>query len=486
MYSVTFFSSAFSQEEFDRVLSNEGAAETNTKRNFLDRLTGSYLGNITVRPLPRTMIGRTVLKTYSDQFLSTSNGNRRFPSTIACECNLFGIPLSVDSLPYQEQDGSVSACATIALWSVLHKTAKLFGHPMFSPGEITKLAMQGTMFTGQVFPNNGLTGSQICHAIRAVGLESKCFDFTNRVTHENHLLEFKESVYSYLEAGIPMIFGFDLYRRLKNATTNDLWKLFGRHAVAITGYGLQYNPYQYDNNKSIRIVAHRIKKIFVHDDQTGPFSKMEFADGFDKDIISIRRGEKTQLALSLSTTWHDVKHGYDYRAVPIMLIAPLYHKIRIDYSIIRGIASVINSRFYEYFSINFGTNGVKYWNQNISWNIVLTCLNEYKENMFVQEDLSSNERIRILTAPLPRFFWRCSLESGGRKAIDFLFDATDVSSGDLFVHSVVYRNDFSSRILAVIKPVLLAACQHPSLRVQCILRLILQDIYRGRVTSNAD
>lgn len=56
------------------------------------------------------------------------------------DVSLFGIPLSVSSLPFQVQDQGVSACATIALWTALHPLADTYGIPRLSPAEITELS----------------------------------------------------------------------------------------------------------------------------------------------------------------------------------------------------------------------------------------------------------------------------------------------------------------------------------------------------------
>jgi len=75
------------------------------------QLDSNYLGFMVLKPLPQTIVGRTCFKTYPD------DGNRRhFPTLHKYSSNLFGLPLTVNSLAYQEQDKVVAACATSALW----------------------------------------------------------------------------------------------------------------------------------------------------------------------------------------------------------------------------------------------------------------------------------------------------------------------------------------------------------------------------------
>ncbi len=65
-------------------------------------LQDGYLGFIVVKPLPRTIIGRTCLKTYDSK-----GGTRHFPIVRRYPVHLFGIPLRVETLAFQEQDQAV-------------------------------------------------------------------------------------------------------------------------------------------------------------------------------------------------------------------------------------------------------------------------------------------------------------------------------------------------------------------------------------------
>src|SRR5262249_17736969 len=98
-------------------------------------------------PLPRTIVGRTCLKTYPH------DSRRDFPITRDYEANLFGMPLRVESLAFQEQDSVAAACATSALWSAFHGTGKQFQHPIPSPVEISKAATAHLPLDTRTFPN---------------------------------------------------------------------------------------------------------------------------------------------------------------------------------------------------------------------------------------------------------------------------------------------------------------------------------------------
>ena len=164
-----FFSNEFNSNQFKRVV--EGGPSS----RLTNKLTQGYLGFIVVKPLPQTIIGRSCLKTYP-----TDAGRRNFPTLHTYCANLFGIPLTVESLAYQEQDSVVAACATSALWSVFQGSGKIFHHPIPSPVEITKsgsLHIPDNRASGNLphetrgLHHSGLTATQMAHAVRAVGID---------------------------------------------------------------------------------------------------------------------------------------------------------------------------------------------------------------------------------------------------------------------------------------------------------------------------
>lgn len=112
-----FFRADFSEGDFRALIRGTLSDEV------AKRLVGSYAGFVVARPLPQAVIGRTVLKTYpSDK----PTGTRSYKCVYPCEANLFGVRLTVDSLPYQEQDQVLAKCATVSLWAAFHKARSLF------------------------------------------------------------------------------------------------------------------------------------------------------------------------------------------------------------------------------------------------------------------------------------------------------------------------------------------------------------------------
>jgi len=141
---VHFFSLPFSVQDFETWVNN-GIPSVDIRN--------SYLGFIVVRPIPNTVIGFTILKTYQ---YSTGFGQRNYWGIKQYSIHLFGVELKLNSLAFQEQDSVVSACATAAIWSMLHGAAARSANTVLlkSPSEITRDA--GNSSDGsRVFPNKG-------------------------------------------------------------------------------------------------------------------------------------------------------------------------------------------------------------------------------------------------------------------------------------------------------------------------------------------
>jgi len=165
-----FFKINFSTGDFESLLKGEDCPLSS------QLLQKAYLGFVVVKPLPKTIIGRTCLGTYEHE------GRRHFPITRAYSANLFGIELAVESsLAFQEQDTVVAACATSALWSVFQGTGKLFQHAIPSPSAITKTATEHITDCERTraFPSKGLDVIEMARAIKSVDLEPYTVNVAN-------------------------------------------------------------------------------------------------------------------------------------------------------------------------------------------------------------------------------------------------------------------------------------------------------------------
>lgn len=126
-----FFRDTLDRAALESALANDQAA--------LQRFHASYLGFVVVRPIPASPLGRTVLCWYPDQQAGTP---RVVTPSRDYGCHVGGITLTVKGLAWQQQDTAVGACATIALWSMLHSSALDGHHGLPTTASVTRSALQ--------------------------------------------------------------------------------------------------------------------------------------------------------------------------------------------------------------------------------------------------------------------------------------------------------------------------------------------------------
>jgi len=389
-----FFNIPITKNKFDSMLNGR-----TKKKTYFKKFTESYLGFVVVKPLPETIIGRTCLKTYG-----SDNGRRFYPIIRCNEVNLFGLNLRVKSLAFQEQDKVVAACATSALWSTFQGTGMMFQHPILSPVEITKAACDHMPLETRAIPNQGLSGHLIAHAIRNVNLEPYLVK-----TLDHEILQ--ANIYAYCKMGIPLLLGIKLVD-LSKKDDNEI----GYHAVAVTGYSLGLDaPTPIIGGFLTR--SAQIDKIYVHDDQVGPFSRMGLEPG---DI------------LSTSYIGEDGNIG-SVGAIPWIIFIPLYHKIRIPLESIR--ASVVD--FDQWVEI-FRDPGLINLSHRLVWDIHLTTINKFKKSVLDSDYTGIRDRRDILLSKMPRFLWRATAFCGQEPVLDLLFDATDIEHGSFLTKVIPY------------------------------------------------
>jgi len=393
-----FFSEEFSESEFRSAL--EHAADHPVEN-------ANYLGFIVLKPLPDTVIGRTCLRPWKD----TADRKRVFPIVCDVPVNLFGINLSVRSLPFQEQDTDVAACATSALWSALHGTGRLFQHQIPSPVEITKAASAHSRVDDRSFPNrNGLNAFQIADAIRSVGLEPLAIRGSDTTM-------VRLAAAAYLRAGIPCI----LLSRLHDAASNVE---IGRHAVAVNGYSLgNLKPKSWTKNATVFRAA-TIDRLYCHDDQIGPYAALEFdangsiSAGFDK-------ASKVEI-------------------LPENLIVPLYHKIRIPVStIIEKVAALDDT------IETLRAARLLPLERRLIWDVYLNDIARLRTRLFQSEELPTALRISKLEKSYPRYVWVAIARIGEEMQFMLLFDATDLLQAEQFIDCIPFDAGLCSALAVV-------------------------------------
>jgi hypothetical protein len=373
-----FFSVDFSSDEFADLVHKKISAEQEPK------LVSAYLGFAVAKPLPEAIIGRTVLPT------PPSPQTSEFPAIRKCEVNLYGLPLQVKSLPFQEQDTVVGACATSALWSAFQKTCYLYGKEAPTPATITQLATRHFL-SARVLPSHGLNVQQICEAIRGVGLEPEVFTVRPDVP-------IVSLVNAYLRAGLPAILALDVKKR-------------GLHAVTVLGYSVEAIPVR-DREVSPRqsmlpLQGLSIGKFYVHDDQIGPFAEITIHPGNGKYPVRFKGMWVTPA-------------GEEAWLVPEFVIIPVYHKIRIKFLEVLKWPKYI-TEFLE----SLG------WTQplgplSLRWDVYLTTVNTLREELR-SRGLGADFAKAVLIRSHPRFIWRVTAYHNVTPLFVVLADATDIA-----------------------------------------------------------
>ncbi len=393
-YRLHFFSKKFNEESFRKVL----VSDHDDLR--IKDLQEGYIGFIVVKPLPQTIIGRTCLRTYPEENDRFFNLNRRY------NVSLFGIPLETCSIAYQEQDSVVAACASSAVWSAFQATGLLFQHSIPSPGEITKAATKFSPYGNRHFPNKGLNPEQMAYAIRNVGLEPYLF-------HVSDYSLLKATIYAYQKAHIPLILGVNLIDE-SNGHDEEL----GRHAVTVTGYRMDGNIDKFSNTELL-LTSSKMEKIYVHDDQVGPFARM----GFDRTDNNF------------STSWLGSTRNFGtVKGAPEILIIPLYNKIRIPFDVILSLVLQLDNL------LRYVNRHIALGLESLEWDITLSTSNDIKEEIRNSSSIDDKLKVTILTDGLPKFVWKAEAKLKG-DSIVLVFDATDLEQGKILVNIIPYSSD---------------------------------------------
>jgi hypothetical protein len=363
----------------------------------LEEFQKNYLGFVVARPLPKAIIGRTVLATYG-----SDNGRRNYPCTLKYPVNLFGLELEISSLAFQEQDTVLAACATVSLWCCFNKTRHLFGSAAPTPVEITRTANQ-VVHLARPIPSHGLIVQQICHAIREAGLEPEVV----RVKPETPL---PSLLYAYLSVGLPVILAVHIEGQ-------------GGHAITLTGFSLKQAvniPHELGAGQlCIPMPGRRINNFFAHDDQIGPFS-----------AITARPAASGASSIFFDGSWVNAKTGAFEKLSPMAVIIPVYHKIRVRFIDVQKWVT----RLHKVMLLKLVSP------PPLEWDIRLTTIHEYKREVKETYAARSTHLHEQLFKPHPKYLWRAELFVHQECILELLSDATDMERS-LPVYEVIWHND---------------------------------------------
>ena len=259
-----FFSESFDETRWRALLVRANRGETETVRQWLQ---GAYLGFSVIRPLAGSPLGRTVVATFGPE---ASEGRRReFGGIRDYTAHIGGFELHVEGLAFQQQDRGVSACATIALWSAVHRVAPSEGLPVMTPAQITEAATRYYLPDGRPLPSEGLTLDQVCEATRAGGLAPIVIRATSPERDRAQLL-------GYMRSGFAPILAAETLSTQEG------------HAVCAAGVKMGEVKPQTDMNLAYRDGATALEGLYIHDDRLGPYASADIYNLTDADSGSTR------------------------------------------------------------------------------------------------------------------------------------------------------------------------------------------------------
>lgn len=440
--TVTEFRSVFKS----LIISGQASA-----KNYDDFWKQCYLGYVFIKPIPNLFMGFTLLKHFdyrTDKTIATTD--RNFWGIKSYPIHIFGREISVRSLAFQEQDQNVAACATIAIWSMLQIAAEDYYVNLQSPGEITRNSGNIAYNGNRLIPNKGLSVLQMAQAITQNNLVTEVRERTDYKGDASFNLYVKKLIHAYSNLKIPSILLLNLAPPkkkpqkenpslavgeqeqcpndavLKLTTITEDEEDFEGHAVALSGDKmrplkdikrrnslLSRKSKKFDPD-NILWNADRIEKIYVHDDQWGPFSKMSF-----------QGKEKVK-----SRNWRNIMgDGSIIRTEG--LIVSLYPKIRISYDDIESKVILLNKFFVDQFKSGIVGDFV--------WDIQLYLSEDFKNTIVrnlctnAEESYDENLRFKLMCKSLPKYIWVVTLQIDEEQLLHFVYDATGLSSGSIIL-----------------------------------------------------
>ncbi len=400
-----FFSTEFDVAAFDRDLACRDETRDGTYQSC-------YLGFVVVRPLPRAVVGRTLLKTYDPE-----GYRRRFRAIRKYDVSLFGIHLEIESLPFQEQDSVIAACATVALWTAFHKTAGLFATTAPRPAVITNAA-NAVRPAKRIMPSRDLRIDQMCEAVRAVGLEPQVEPIGPRTPLASLL-------YGYLEMDVPVV--------LVGCQRGD--RAAG-HAITVVGYAMGDAGSDIVERpvNGVVSIASKVDRLFVHDDNVGPFARLKFLDAAEHNADA--RNDKIPFLLQGS----DIDGEPEPWFTPLVALIPIYGKVRLGFT---DIHVWVQNFMMLMLALQIDVPGSE-------WNIRLTDTQRLKREIRLRMAHVPNVT-DLLAKPQPHYIWHAALSSNGTPMIDLLCDATGIARSSPVFDVVWHDQQFHALVQEQVK-----------------------------------
>lgn len=434
---VHFFSCAFTLHDFLKTIEGQS-------KRLANRLAADYLGYAVVRPIPQTFFARICLRPYKR--LTRKNSGHKL-ITKPNPVSLFGLSLNVNTSAFLEQDKVLSACATSAIWTLLNATPDTQSAALPSPSAITKSAFHQHHEGARTFPTVGLTTPQVARSLKHFELEPTILDVPVW-GNSDFVDDLREIAYAYVSNDIPILVGGDVYDVAENPP-----KLRGQHFVCALGF---HRGSEANLHGLMKMRAHAVDKLYVHDDRYGPFLRLDMAP--ENFVRQVEEG-KSETARGLPMLVKDKKVDL---FVPDVIVIGHYHKIRITYQYVRNLCSAFHSYlmlaldrliqgaeqvqgadrdFYleRVNAVRMAANGI--------WDIRLDTNNNIKNGMLARGGPCFFNghwgKSAFALKSLPKYLWRCRVHPhetthSEDAFVEFICDATEIPQGPVVIGHIAY------------------------------------------------
>ncbi|MCE0780170.1 MULTISPECIES: hypothetical protein [Pseudomonas] len=391
-------------------------------------LNASYLGFMVIKPLPRTFIGKTCLRVLPDVF---TNDKKKCRLAREYKVDLFGIPLTVKSIAFQEQDKVVAACATTAIWTALHALAWRDSRSIPSCSEITINAVNHVEGSANSFPSKQLSNKQILRSLDVEGLR-----YHAESMEKPDRKEFLQSVMAHVNSALPLILTGEVF------TGRADGKYYGRggHAISIVGYKV-------DAGEEV---------LYVHDDRLGPFARAKLVelDQYTLEGAVDKRDQKWALGLQRMKTKNKWQEPHEL-IVPLFSIVPGDKKARLPFYYIYETCNLISAEATNELRSKMGAEA-----ECIEYHIKLREISSIRQEVLkhvakreVSDDGSTsrvadadyeswkNDKQKFLTTSFARLQWSAVFSYEGTALFTVFFDASEIPQGHAV--SSIYVQDIN-------------------------------------------
>ncbi len=439
-----FFSSKITHQRLDALLAGDSEELT------LDALQDHYLGFMVIKPLTKTFVGKTCLRVAGDK--GTGAGTKKKISK-RYEVNLFGVPLYVDSIAFQEQDKVVAACATTAIWTALHGLPGRSVKDIKSCSEITTAALNFVDGSSNGFPNKELSNKQIQRTLDVEGLR---YHNSNLEAYTQEF--FRTHLASHIDSDLPVILTGTVYGLTPvDPESEDAERVSVKAGHAITALG-----YDFRNEASW---------VYVHDDRLGPYARAQMVE-IDSMLGSLAPKDaqgRWGLAMSIREPDEDKWAEPHEIIVPDISIVPADKKTRLPFKfahstarlIVEQIQALMKKEVLPALKIDMPEVSFKIQLASIisardavrNHNVTRKAGEKLGEHVLDEARLIRwrEEKLKFLTGHLARLQWQIDFFWNQELAFRVFLDATDIPLGNAVSGIYIYDPLYADAMLEPFK-----------------------------------